>query len=523
MKRILIIWIILKLAFPANAQEINYTVKNYSISDGIPQSQVTALIEDNLGYLWIGTRGGGLARFDGEEFVVYTTLDGLFSNVINDLWFDNDENLWLLHPRGFTRFDGATFKKIRELDVRMAGDRALPLFEQNKEVQFLTYLGNHGTIVNDSVRYSGTSLFGEHSIKRFFRSPSGQVYVYLSDGNIYTIKNKKLSDGIPALDVGILYRFFDHENEVWIQTQKGYFKIDPKSSKLIPKPGANKGIVLHFDPVENVYWTMARNAILREEFSHDGIKIDTVINGVEASQVLVDREGSTWIASNGGGLFRYFVQDFERCASEDLGGVMAIHIDRKGREWVGSFGKGLWKIKDKKSKYYSDPKYSYRNMISCIKESRTGSIWVGTSYGLGRYNEDTDDFTWYTTADGLAGNGIFNIQFDENDVMWIGTGKGVNRFENGKFETYLINNENVGNGILSSHYSAWEDKLYVGTENGVATMQDGKFSILPLSGIENTSVLCIQPYLDSLILFGTSGAGWFYLIHKHCPNFNHIG
>ena len=187
MKRILSIWIICLMIAPAFSQEISHTVRNFSISDGIPQSQVTSLIEDNLGYLWIGTRGGGLARFDGEEFTVYTTLDGLFSNVILDVWFDSNENLWLLHPRGFTRFDGATFTKIKGPEVSVVGDRALRLYEKDKTIRFLSYYGYPGTIVNDSVTISSTSLFGDRSLKRFFRSPMGDVFIYLSDDKIYTV------------------------------------------------------------------------------------------------------------------------------------------------------------------------------------------------------------------------------------------------------------------------------------------------------------------------------------------------
>src|SRR6266487_76642 len=89
-----------------------FSLRNYTAVDGLPQSQVNAMVEDQNGYLWIGTYGGGLARFDGREFKVYTTLDGLFSNVVTSLQFDSHQNLWIVHPHGLTKFDGWTFKKI---------------------------------------------------------------------------------------------------------------------------------------------------------------------------------------------------------------------------------------------------------------------------------------------------------------------------------------------------------------------------------------------------------------------------
>ncbi|HTE07358.1 MAG TPA: two-component regulator propeller domain-containing protein, partial [Flavitalea sp.] len=80
-----------------SAQDLLYSTRNYTAIDGLPQSQVRAMVEDKNGYLWIGTEGGGLARFDGREFKVYTTLDGLLTNQVIGLRFDQHDNLWVLH------------------------------------------------------------------------------------------------------------------------------------------------------------------------------------------------------------------------------------------------------------------------------------------------------------------------------------------------------------------------------------------------------------------------------------------
>ena len=43
----------------------------YSTSEGLPQSQVSSIVQDNQGYLWIGTLGG-LAKFNGGEFTTFS-------------------------------------------------------------------------------------------------------------------------------------------------------------------------------------------------------------------------------------------------------------------------------------------------------------------------------------------------------------------------------------------------------------------------------------------------------------------
>lgn len=77
------------------AQHNNYALRNYTAVHGLPQSQVNSIVEDSNGYLWMSTFGGGLARFDGQDFKVYTTLDGLLSNIINHVTMDSQKNFGL--------------------------------------------------------------------------------------------------------------------------------------------------------------------------------------------------------------------------------------------------------------------------------------------------------------------------------------------------------------------------------------------------------------------------------------------
>src|SRR5262245_44510642 len=110
--------ILLFLAAGTSSLAQQFTLRQYTAVDGLPQSQVNAIAEDRNGYLWIGTAGGGLARFDGRKFRVYTASDGMLSNVVTSLFVDSHENIWVVHPRGLSRFDGQNFKKFQALVTR---------------------------------------------------------------------------------------------------------------------------------------------------------------------------------------------------------------------------------------------------------------------------------------------------------------------------------------------------------------------------------------------------------------------
>lgn len=71
----------------------NNQIKVYALEDGLPQSQIHAMSQDYKGYLWLGTQGGGLAKFDGERFEVYNESNGLSSNYINSLLTSKESDL----------------------------------------------------------------------------------------------------------------------------------------------------------------------------------------------------------------------------------------------------------------------------------------------------------------------------------------------------------------------------------------------------------------------------------------------
>ncbi|MCH8292620.1 hypothetical protein IH992_16120 [Candidatus Poribacteria bacterium] len=82
--------------------------RTYDITDELPAAGVACLHEDRHGYLWLGTVGGGLYRYDGAEFVTYTTADGLADNRISfKICEDRQGRLWIgTEGSGVSCFDG---------------------------------------------------------------------------------------------------------------------------------------------------------------------------------------------------------------------------------------------------------------------------------------------------------------------------------------------------------------------------------------------------------------------------------
>jgi ligand-binding sensor domain-containing protein/signal transduction histidine kinase len=488
-----------------SAQKDYFSIRNYTAIDGLPQSQVKGIVEDKCGYLWIGTEGGGLARFDGRDFKVYSTLDGLLSNQVLGLRLDSKDNIWVLHPRGVTRFDGLNFKTFQTPQAQPNTKSLRRMYMLRDTVFILSGTGLTTKIHQDSIYYwekdvYHTKVYGAHM------SDDGHV-VLLLDDYTFLVRNGADSYTVPfERTLGKISKFYNYKGDVMVQTTSGDYKLDLQKRTLGPAPIHFSDMVLSYDEKANVFWTSNGNQLFKTKHEGESDVRETVLTDVDVLQVLNDSEGNTWFASNGGGLFKYFNQDFLRCSSDNLRSVMAIYKDRDGASWIGTMNKGLYKINKGKVSKYVDDKVSFRNGITCIKESPWGDLWIGTFAGLARYDKAKDSFVWYTVEDGLPGWSITAIEFDGKG-MWIGTGNGLSYYDGRKFKTFSSSDKMPQGYIATLRYLGKYNTLFVGNELTIEAVKDGVVTTLPIPEIQNTSTLSMQSYQDSLLLVGTGGAG----------------
>lgn len=491
----------------ALGQKDSYTLRNYKAIDGLPQSNVNIMLEDRNGYLWIGTHGGGLARFDGREFKVYTTRDGLLSNIVTYLKLDLDHNLWIVHPRGITKFDGLEFKTFKQPGTPSNSRRIRRIFEYSDTLFFTSGLGELGKIHNDSVYYWSKPFLKNFLVRYYHLTPDKSILMYLNDSSFYVRSTKGEYAFTHEKKFDRPLQMFNYQNQVWIETDRGYFTVDFSKRDFVKRELPIDNHVVYYDSINDVFWTHRNMALLKEKINGANVKIDTAITDIDVSQVLVDAEGSTWFATTGTGLYKYFLQDFIKYNDVNLRSVSSVLVDKQGSTWVSST-RGLWKISGEKVKSYYDVQEQYRNVVYTIKESPDGDIWVGTAAGLGKLNRDKDQFEWFTRDEGLSSSTIGSIEFDLNGGLWAGTLSGGLNYFNGKKFTHVTTRHGLpSNAVIASHFSRHHKKLFVGNEFGVSVVENNKVQSFTITGMENTSILSIQPFRDSLLLIGSSGAG----------------
>lgn len=493
--------LLLGLFFAANAGAQHHALRQYTAVDGLPQSQVNALVEDHLGYLWIGTSGGGLARFDGRDFKVYTTFDGLLSNIVTSIYIDSRRVIWVIHPQGISRFDGLTFRKYQPAASAEGMKRIRRMVEFGDTLFIVSNPGLIGKIHRDSVYSWAEKILPQKSIFFTHVTTRNVPCFYLNDSSFLTPTMKGYRK-ISHVDVfNTAYSMYNHGSEVWLETDKGMFALDLEKGSFSPRKKMINRYVIGYDSATTTYWTRDERTLFRQRLVGDRVETDTVLKGVPIIQMMLDKEGNAWFGSAGNGLYRYYPKDFTNVGAR-MRRVMAIERDRGNNLWLG--GEGLTRIRDGKSYPYPLPNGD-DDGVRAIRTSPSGDLWVGSFSGLGRYLPAQNRFTWFNREHGLSSAYITSLEFDRQQ-LWIGTtGGGLNRYDGAKFES--VKSPGIKN-IASLRYLPAIQTLYIGTEFGLYAMDnEDVFTEIPVPQFENTTILSMAAYRDTLLLAGSGGAG----------------
>lgn len=499
---ILIVGAFLLIGWSGSAQ--HFALRQYTAVDGLPQSQVNALVEDQYGYLWIGTSGGGLARFDGSEFKVYTTFHGLLSNIVTALFIDSHKVIWIVHPQGITRFDGVSFRKFQTATSSEGHKRIRRMVEYRDTLFFVSNPGVIGKIYKDSVYWWSRNIIPGKTIFFTHIGPRKMPCFYLSDSSFVTPSENGYRKFSHAALFNRTYNMYNHGQELRLETDRGTFALNLETGVFTPRARQTDRYIISYDSANNVYWTRDERTLFREHVVNGKVETDTVLKEVPIMQVLLDREGNVWFGSAGNGLYRYYAKDFNKVPGR-MRRIMAVERDTQDNLWLG--GGELQQVRRGKVKTFPLPNGN-DDGIRTIQTSPSGNVWVGSFSGLGRYSQGEDGFTWYTREHGLSSAYVTAIEFDDRNRVWIGTtGGGLNLYDGKSFRPMASVMQAGSKNIASLRYLPKLQSLFIGTEFGLHVLRNDKVSVIPLPEFENTTILSMAAYRDTLLLAGSGGAG----------------
>lgn len=106
-----ILIVALSIALPTWLGAQRYNFKYYAHGDGLGDMEVHSLIQDRIGFIWIGT-ASGLYRYDGRQFRGYSQPEGLPDGSIEALHETADGTLLVGTQKGIARREGDKFQAV---------------------------------------------------------------------------------------------------------------------------------------------------------------------------------------------------------------------------------------------------------------------------------------------------------------------------------------------------------------------------------------------------------------------------
>ena len=415
--------------------------QSFDVSDGLPSTGIYDILQDREGNLWFGG-GDRLSRYDGEEFLIFTTEDGLAGNGVRAILEDREGNLWFGTGGGVGRYDGEEFVTFTTEDG-LAGNRVRAMLEDRE--------GN---------LWFGTGAYDEEvgeGVSRY----DGQEFVTFT-----------AEDGLASNNVVSILE--DREGHLWFGTWGGVSRYDGEEFvTFTPRDGlAGNGVMSILEDREGHLWfgtgpVRAGGGVSRYDgkgfvtfTTEDGLGDDFVMS------ILEDREGHLWFG-NRGGVSRYDGQEFVNFTPRDglaSTGVTSILEDREGDLWFGTAG-GASRYDVGRIALFTREEGLANDLVMSILEDREGYLWFGTLGGASRYNGST--FDTFTREDGLAGNHVWDILQDREGYLWFAAVGGVSRYDGKEFISFTTR-DGLAHNTVHSVLEDREGHLWFGTYGGVS-------------------------------------------------------
>lgn len=396
--------------------------------DGLSNDRITAIAQDSLGFIWIGTKHG-LNRYDGAQYKVYAPEKNNFpAHDISVLYLDRKYRLWVgTIGEGLYLYDPAKdrFERI-PLGNRPSYIEIHDLWEENNGRLWIATekgLYSYHTVSENAEFYrqeiGRASESGKNNILAMAGTSTGQIWLGTFGAGLYIfdLHNRTFAP-FDSADSDLLSLRSDYINALcWDRdgnllagtNENGLKRIDlytgeitdylagtPYEAQTIIRfiqpdkqhgqwVGTDGSGLLHLEPAPEGKVTV-------RAYQHDP-RISGSLSSNTVNAFLVDRQSNQWIGTGKKGVdvmkkdpdsIAYYYSDGK---GENKLPVLSVY--RNGKElWMGTDGEGITRIAlpEKKAKILNKtfPDRYTGDFVQCIKSARTGAVWIGT-YERGIY------------------------------------------------------------------------------------------------------------------------------------------
>lgn len=479
-------------------------------ADGLPNPNVRAIVQDKLGFVWLGTQDG-LVRYDGLQMRVYRPSEkdpaSISSGYITTLLVDASGKLWIgTAEHGVNLYDPETDQFTRfgrgEAPGTLSSEGVTALVRDRKDRIWLAMSGGGlNRYEPDSKTFTKvlakpldttiTAMDVDAAGELWLGTASEGVLRWNPDNAPSTarplLNEDRDSDQAPITAVRVLA-----SGKVWIGTDgDGALVFDPKAGKVArsrastddPATLTDDHITSMYEDRGKVLWIGTINGLTRVDaagrlvrFQHDRNDA-TSLSFPEVNSIYQDAGGVIWIGGFTGGACKFDDARLRFGHHRTPSHTTALYEDPDGTLWAGLYNAGLYKIERaaQRATIYTnlgpstgednEPVALETAWITALHRDRRGALWVAMKgLGLAAFDTRNERHRLYVpdprTPGTLPVDSVFDIWEDNQGILWLASwGAGLVRFDPQTEAFTAFNTENGGSsGLTSNHiYTIFPD------------------------------------------------------------------
>ena len=471
-----------------------YSAVMYDNTNGLPTSEANAIAETEEGFIWIGSYSG-LIRYDGNSFERMDSRNGLAS--VKTLYVDSKNRLWI-----GTNDNGAAVMVNGEITMfgKKDGLRSLSVRSITEDKDGNIYLATtEGLAVVDSklklTMIDDKKLESEYM--RMLRVSGDSIYGSTMDGDVFVIKDKKVTEFYDSEKLGIS----DIHAILPDPERPGYVYVGNKGSELYYGQFSNGfeitktydldplSYINSIDFVGDMVWVCTDNGIGYLD-GDEFVSVSNVPMNTSVENMMIDYQKNLWFVSSQQGVMKIvpnkFTDIFEKYGLENE--VVYTTCLYNDQLFIGMKNSGLRVLKSGE-----------------LVESVPITSSVSAS---GKEFDDTD------LTELMSGCKIRSIIRDSKNRIWLSTfgEHGLVRYDNGAVMKFTVE-DGLPSDRVRTVCERKDGSYMVVCTGGIAIIRDDKIEKVynESDGISNTEVLTAIESDSGDMIAGTDGGGIFIL------------
>jgi len=357
---------------------------------GLGSVTPSSILQDQLGFIWIGTRDG-LLRYDGARVVRFGLDQGLPSTDVEQIEQAPGGRVWIVTRTGLAFYEGNALHAFKLPEAYSDLNGAQLLAVDREGVPYLATL--NGLLRLDPVKGKIAKVWDKADglpaaeVEAVAAGPDGHVW-FGSDHRVGWLDADghpqffPAQSGLPREKIVTILR--DGQRVLWVRTALHLYRLDPADTHFVADapdlPPAN-----------------------------------------DFGRAALDRSGNLMIPSVMG-LFRHEGGDWElidQSRGMFTNATFAITEDREGAYWIGLGGAGIQRWIGRKTwASWTQAEGLPDDVVWSARRDLQKRLWVGTNNGLAMWDAPRHAWKIWRAKDGLNGSTVREVAVAADGAIW---------------------------------------------------------------------------------------------------------